>query len=160
MVTPRKPDAKRGAPPIAWADDPDRHAVALIAALDALDANSIRKSAELASMLTLAERVGEIYAFYPGLIGEIYARISGPDESSTTFEGRADSLRKKYRVAVRDPAAAQWIVVMAGIFMLLIRAKDWNKVKRESVLRASAIGEQAFVRDLILRLQPPVSQSG
>jgi hypothetical protein len=148
MVTKRtgNPD---GRPPISWADDPDRYAVALIAALDAFDATSIRQSALLAAVLMLGESVG----------GDAYAKIVAPGESTATEEGRADALRKKYRTAARDPEAARWIVAMASIFMLLIGVKDWERVKRELVRRASAIGEQTFVRDLVLRLQPVISQA-
>ena len=48
---------------------------------------------------------------------------------------------------------------MAGIFMRLMNAKDWDRLKRESMNRASAIGEQAFIRDLVLRLQPVIRQA-
>jgi len=158
MVT-KRTGKPRGAPPIAWANDPDRYAIALVAALDAFEATSTRQASLLAAALMLGKYVVDIplSVLHPGLVGGTYEKIFGSGESATTFDGRAAALRKKYRTAVRDPEAAQWIIVMAGIFMLLMNAKDWDRLKRESMNRASAIGEQAFIRDLVLRLQPPVS---
>lgn len=124
----------------------------------------MRQSALLAALLMLDKHVGEVspkaLQRRPGKTGDAYEKITGPGESITTEEGRAHALRKKWRLIARDPEAdpeaSHWIVVMAGIFMLLMGAKDWDRVRYESLLRAAGIGEQAFVRDLVLRLQPPV----
>ena len=140
----RRTGKPKGRPPVEWGDDPDRYAVALIAALDALEATSIRQSALLAAVLMLDKPVGD----------NGFEKITGPDESAVTEEGRADALRRKYRTAAGDPASARWIVTMAGIFMLLIGAKDWEKVEHASLRRASVLGEQDFVRALIAQLRP------
>lgn len=152
MVTPRKPNAKRGAPPVAWADDPDRYAVALIAALDAFGAASKRQCALLAAALALGKRVGgdSLRNLHPDKIGEIYLKNFGRGRSTTKFSGRAAALRKKYRTAGSDPVAAHWLIVMAGILMLLIGAKDQQRVMCESMRRASSIGEEAFVHSLLV----------
>jgi hypothetical protein len=141
MVTPRT-GMPRGAPPVAWRDDPDRYAVALIAALDAFEATSVRQVSLLASGLRLGRFTSET----------VIEKIFGSGESGATFAGRADSLRKKYRAACDDPEAARWLVEMGVIFMLLIAAKDWAKVFAESARRAAAIGEEAFVHDLVVAI--------
>jgi hypothetical protein len=158
VVTPRKPSAKRGRPPLAWADDPDRHAVAFLAALDALEATNLTESSLLASVLMLGKRVDDISsdALHPGMIGEAYEKVFGAGESATTFEGRASSLRQKYRAAEGDPKAAKWLIVMASIFMLLIGAKDREQVKHEALRLAADIGEEGFVRAFLEKLQPSV----
>jgi hypothetical protein len=152
MVTPRKPNAKRGAPPVAWADDPDRYSVAMIAALDAFGASSKRQCSLLAAALALGQRDGDISPsdLHPDKIGEIYLKKFGRGQSTTKFSGRAAALRKKYRTAGYDPVAAHWLIVMAGILMLLIGAKDRQRVLRESMRRASTIGEEAFVHNLLV----------
>jgi hypothetical protein len=141
MVTPRT-SKPRGAPPIAWRDDPDRYAVALIAALDAFEVTSVRQISLLTSGLGLGRFASET----------VIEKIFGPVESTVTFAGRADSLRKKYRAASDDPEAAKWLVEMGVIFMLLIAAKDWPKVIMESTRRAAVIGEEAFVHDLVVAI--------
>jgi hypothetical protein len=153
MVTPRtgKP---RGAPPVMWCNDPDRYAVALIAALDAFEATSLRQLSLLMSGLMMGELTKEFPPGMscPGKIGIAIEKVFGPGESTATFKGRAAALRKKYRVAAADPEAARWLIVMGGIFMLLIAAKDWAKVLAESARRAAVIGEEAFVHDLLLAI--------
>jgi hypothetical protein len=150
MVTPRtgKP---AGRPSIAWCDDPDRYAVALIAALDALGMASTRQAALLAAVLMLDKHAGVIAGK-----GDSYERVTGPGETIATEEGRADALRKKQRHWGRDAEAARWLIAMAGIFMLLIGAKD-DRARIEAMRRAASNRRaRAFVRDLLLLLQPPV----
>ena len=147
MVTPRKPNAKRGRPSLAWRDDPDRFAIAFMAAVDALEMNkSMRRIADLAAALQLSEAV-----YTPGKRGENYQKILEPGTPS--IAGRADALRRKYRKAMVDPATMQWLLAMAGIFTLIIGAKDWDRVCSESLLRASAIGEADFVHSILRRLR-------
>jgi hypothetical protein len=153
VVTPRKPGARRGRPPVAWTKDPHRYAVALLDALLAFEMASERQCALLAAAIMLGERVEKISLDalnrHPGMIGEAYDKAFGSGESTATFEGRAATLRQKYR-AKCNPATAQWRIAMAGIFMLVIGAKDREKVKREALARAAEIGEEVFVRDVLL----------
>jgi hypothetical protein len=152
VVTPRKPGAKRGRPSIAWTADPDRYAVALLDALLAFEMASERQCALLAAAMMLGARAEisiDALRYQPGMIGEAYDKIFESGQSTASFEGRAASLRQKYRTKL-DPAAAKWRIGMAGIFMLVIAAKDRERVRCEAVKRAVAIGEEAFVRDVLL----------
>src|ERR1700732_3410131 len=106
MVTPRtgKP---RGRPPITWRDDPDRYAVALIAALDALEATSVRQISLLPSGLALGrfaspgtpgeQEAAALERIAGATVETVIEKIFGSEESVATFAGRADSLREKYR---------------------------------------------------------------
>jgi hypothetical protein len=153
MVSPRKPGAKRGRPAVALADDPDRFAVALIAATDALEMTSTRQAALLAAVLMLGEHAGGIAG------GDAYRKIIEAG-APATFEGRADALRKKRRLAEQNPEARMWVIAMAGIFMRLIGAKD-GRARIIATRRAAALGEneQKFVLDL-LRAQPEMGKCG
>jgi hypothetical protein len=122
-------------------------AIAFMMALDALDMNSsMRRIADLAAALQLSEAT-----YTPGKIGMSYQKIFKP--GSPTLQGRADALRIKYRKAIANPATVQWLMAMAGIFMMIIGAKDWGRVRRESLFRAAVIGEQEFVEALLRRLR-------
>ena len=76
MVTKRTGNP-HGTPPIAWADDPDRYAVALIAALDAFEATSTRQASLLAAVLMLGKYVVDIplSVLHPGLVGGTYEKL-------------------------------------------------------------------------------------
>ena len=152
MVTPRKPGATRGRPPIAWTADPDRYAVALLDALLAFEMASERQCALFVAAMVLGQR-GEISPdtlhLYPGMMGDSYKKIFGSGENTVTFDGRAATLRQKYHAKL-DPAAAKWRSAMGAIFMLVIGAKDRDWGRCEALKRAVAIGEDTFVRDVLL----------
>lgn len=154
---PKPPPHPRGGQPLAFLEDPDRYWVALMDAFLAL-ANDPEFSERNAAIAAASWEVGQEgdaprpSADHPGLVVTNWLRnVTRRRARAGTLDGRAATLRKKYRAACA-PDEAAWRVAMAGCFMLAIGARVGRKpetAKAAILARAEAIGEADFAREVL-----------
>jgi hypothetical protein len=146
---PRKPRPPRrsraGRPPQLFPRDPDRYAVALLDALDTLEAGSGRACAAAVTAPLLD-------------VLQTYSR-----RPTTGLEGLALTLRSKQRrignraTKTLDPTERwvaclieiNWRRVMGSAFMLALGAQDRIAAKQAILQRAETVGEGEFARTVM-----------
>jgi hypothetical protein len=148
---PRRP--KAGRPLLDFRNDPDRYAVALLDAMLALEMGPERWcSGGVAGWMCGIEFFGPFklkkLKKYPGHIAASWPRNRRRDNAGT-LDGKATTLRIKQR-RCRNIAEAVWRKVMAGAFMLVIGARDQEAIRPIILQRATAVGEGAFAKRVML----------
>ncbi len=150
---------KRGRPPKIFAEDPERHLMAIAVAFWSLGASK-RGGCEIAVASVEGWPVGQNTARDKGGHGlnllEWRFELKLPHSFTATIVGRARDLRKKIKKSLRDPAAAAWLQEMAKIHLLawgqLGAPQQHLALEAEIMRRAEALGEADYGRARLLTM--------
>lgn len=156
----RPPKAPVGRPKIPLTADHDRYSIALLGALTKHLGLDARPAARLAAAFIYGIKVepghndwkfaqlSELAKMTPGAIAIQFGRDKSHLASTTTLEGRADTLREKLR-RPQSGSAAEWLRLMTDATALTLTAE---RAARHHIVAhlAKLAGEGAFY-DAVLR---------
>jgi hypothetical protein len=152
---------QRGAPPKPFVTAPERYAINRADAYMALGSSEndafTAASAQMLGEVVAEQQAGPRRKRGLGLIGAgivvTYERKAIPGGSAASFDGKASTLRRKAKVAEKNPEAVAWRTAMCRAYVLALAAtKDHDLCASIIWELASIVGEGAYAQDVLLPL--------
>jgi hypothetical protein len=130
-------------------NDPDRHSVALLDAMLALEMGTEHACAKSIIVWQVGIERPPRRSKAGRVVTNWERRHTKGGARAATLEGRVATLRAK-RGRIRSGEEVLWRTAMASAFMLVLGARDPDAVKTAIIRRAESVGEGDFARRVML----------